>query len=45
MFMGKLIYMNVTIALYNEQSIQHFMMNSEVKVLNDNFYLIINEKE
>jgi len=43
--MGKLIYMNATIAMFTEESIQNLMKHSEIKALDDSFYVIVNEKE
>lgn len=43
--MGKLIYMNTTIAMFTEESIQNLMQHSEIKALDENFYVIVHEKE
>jgi len=45
MFMGKIIYMNTTLSLFNEESIQALVKNSDIKYLEDSFYLILKEPE
>ncbi len=45
MYMGKIIYMNTTLALFNAESIEQVMLKNEIKYLEDSFYLVIKEEE
>lgn len=42
--MSKIIYMNTTLALFNEESIRQIIAIGEMKTLDDSFYLVINEE-